>query len=183
MTYHLSLRLVTLVLGGLGLLGGLIAAYRPAEVRRVLLGLPRNFRAGVAVMIVAIIWTGLLIHHVDLTEMAEYRTWLIVFFTVLGIMTVLYLPDFLFPRALGIVLLLATEVLLSATFPVLHPARHIVTVIGYLWAIAGMFFVTVPYVFRDMVGFFHSSEAATRRTGLLKAAFGVCLIALGATCF
>lgn len=183
MTYHLSLKIVCIVLGLLGLAYGFIAATNPAAVRRVMTGLPRNFRAGAVAMLLATVWADILVYSVDLAEMTEYRYWLLLFFTVLGIMTIIFLPDFLFARALGVLLLLATEVLLSATFAALHPARHVVTIIGYIWAIAGMFFVTAPYLFRDLVDFFHKSDASTRRVGLLKAAGGVALIALGMICF
>jgi hypothetical protein len=183
MTYHLSLKIVAIVLGLHGLAGGILAATRPGAVRRTLIALPRNFRAGTITMILGIIWMDILIYNIDLTEMTRYRTWLLIFFAGLGVMTILYLPDFLFARAFGIILLLATELLFSATFPALHPARHIITVIGYIWAIAGMCFVVAPYLLRDLIEFFHRSEAATRRIGALKAAFGVGLIALGVTCF
>lgn len=183
MTYYLSLKVVAIILGLLGMTGGIIATLQPGAVRRTLVGLPRNFRAGVITMLIAILWMDILIYNVDLTEMTKFRPWLLIFFAALGIMTIIYLPDFLFSRALGIVLLLATEVLFSATFPVLHPARHIITVIGYLWAIAGMCFVVAPYLLRDLIEFVHRSEAATRLAGAFKAAFGLFLVALGFTCF
>ncbi|HPA20772.1 MAG TPA: hypothetical protein PLU30_23695 [Verrucomicrobiae bacterium] len=183
MTYHLSLKVVAIILGLLGMTGGLIAALRPAAVRHILIGLPRNFRAGAIAMGIATLWTDILIYNIDLTEMTQYRAWLLIFFAVLGLMTIIYLPDFLFSRAMGVLLLLGAEVLFSATFPALHPARHIVTIVGYVWAIAGMCFVVAPYLLRDLINFFHGSDAATRRTGAIKAAFGLLLIALGITCF
>lgn len=183
MTYHLSLSVVAVILGLLGIAGGLIAALRPAAMRRWLIGLPRNFRAGVITMVIATIWMDVLIYNVDLTEMTGYRNLLLIFFTVLGLMTIVYLPDFLFARALGALLLLATELLFSATFPSLHPARHIITVIGYLWAIAGMCFVVAPYLLRDLIDLFNGSEASTRRSGIAKALFGALLVILGLTAF
>lgn len=183
MTYHLSLKVVAIILGLLGMTGGIIAMLRPAAVRRTLIGLPRNFRAGAIAMAIGTLWMDILIYNIDLTEMSGYRTWLLVFFTALGIMTVIYLPDLLFARALGIILLLATELLFSATFPASHPARHIITVIGYIWATAGMCFVVAPYLLRDLIDLVHRSDAATRRAGALKTTFGLALVALGLTCF
>ena len=46
MTYHLSLKIVAIVLGLLGLAGGILAATRPGAVRRTLIALPRNFQIG-----------------------------------------------------------------------------------------------------------------------------------------
>lgn len=183
MTYHLSLKVVAIILGLLGMIGGLVAVTQPGAVRRTLIGLPRNFRAGAIAMVIGILWMDILIYNVDLTEMTGYRTWLLIFFTALGVMTIIYLPDFLFSRAMGIILLLATEVLFSATLPAQHPARHVITVIGYIWAIAGMCFVVAPYLLRDLIDFVHRGDAATRRVGALKATFGLILIILGLTCF
>lgn len=183
MTYHLSLKLVTVLLGLLGLAGGLFAALRPAVTRRVLIGLPRNYKAGIIMMIIATIWMDVLIYNVDLTEMTGYRRLLLIFFAALGFMTIVFLPDFLFARAFGAVLLLATELLFSATFPSLHPARHLITVIGYVWAIAGMCFVVSPYLLRDLIDFFNGSDAATRKSGTMKAGFSLLLIILGLACF
>lgn len=183
MTYHLPLNMVTIALGLLALAGGIVAALKPGRIHTLLAGLPRNYRAGVVLMLVGIAWMDAVVYTIDLAEMSQYRYWLILFFSIVGIMTIIYLPDFLFSRALGIVLLLATEVLLSATFPETHPARHIVTVIGYIWAILGMCFVAAPYLLRDLIERFHPTPGATRRVGMLKAGGGLLLVVLGLTCF
>lgn len=183
MTYHLSLKVVAIILGLLGITTGLIAMMRPGAVRRALVGLPRNFRAGAITMAIGIIWMDILVFNVDLTEMAQYRTWLLIFFSALGVMTIIYLPDFLFARALGVILLLAAELLFSATFPALHPARHVITIIGYIWAIAGMCFVVAPYLVRDLIDITHRDDATARRTGAIRSALGLVILALGITCF
>ena len=54
-------------------------------------------------------------------------------------------------RALGILCLLAAEPLLDAAFLRYETSRLLVTVFAYLLIVAGLFWVTMPYLLRDQI--------------------------------
>ena len=84
------------------------------------------------------------------------------------------MDEFLAVRALGILCLLAAEPLLDAAFFRYEPSRLLVTVFAYLMVVAGLFWVTMPYLLRDQIavesrgaraagGSLHGFDVALRR--------------------
>src|SRR5207237_5921402 len=59
--------------------------------------------------------------------------------------------EFLAVRALGILCLLAVEPLLDAAFLRYETSRLLVTVFAYVLVVAGLFWVTMPYLLRDQI--------------------------------
>ena len=66
-------------------------------------------------------------------------------------LVVTFVDEFLAVRALGILFLLGAEPLLDAAFFQNETSRLLVTVFAYLLIVAGLFWVTMPYVFRDQL--------------------------------
>jgi hypothetical protein len=62
-----------------------------------------------------------------------------------------FVDEFLFVRALGILCLLSAEPLLDAAFLRADSARLVVTVFAYLLIVAGIMWVTMPYLLRDQI--------------------------------
>jgi hypothetical protein len=63
----------------------------------------------------------------------------------------IYVPEFLAVRALGMVLLLAAEPLLESAVLRNEPSRLLLVVLAYVWAIAGLFLVGMPFLLRDAI--------------------------------
>jgi len=63
-----------------------------------------------------------------------------------------FVPDFLSSRSLGFLLLLAAHPVLESSF-LQHGFLHLaMTSLAYLWALAGLFLVGMPYLHRDLIG-------------------------------
>jgi hypothetical protein len=62
-----------------------------------------------------------------------------------------YVKEFLFVRALGIVALMVTGPLLEAAFNKDPVSRLLIPVFSYLLLTKGLFWVGMPYTFRDLV--------------------------------
>ncbi len=178
MTYELSLKVVALVLAA-GLAGaGLFGLARPGAVRAWTLGAARNFGLGLVLMAAAALWTVLLLVFMDLGEYTSMRQGMIAGVLVLAAATVLYLPEYLAPRAAGVLLLLGAEVLLSAAFPVMHPARYVITVHAYAWAVAGMWWVAAPHAFRNLCEWAAASDARVRTVSWVRLGYGALVAVL-----
>lgn len=182
MIYSLSLRSAGLIVGLLLVVVHLIALLHAKGARQLLRLFPRSRAAGMVLLTVDAVWAFLLIAEMDLGEFTSWRHVFLIAIVAGYILTVFYVEEFLAVRALGILLLLAAEPLLEAAF--LHPqaSRFLLTVLAYAWATAGLFWVGIPYLLRDQIGWVSGSEKRWRAAafgGLLYgAAVLVCALTL-----
>ncbi|MBX7157310.1 MAG: hypothetical protein K1X66_02845 [Verrucomicrobiae bacterium] len=179
MTYHISLKVVAIVLGILIGGGGLLGLLFSEKIRLGAKHFPRNYFWGVVLMVIAMAWTAWLISFVDLGEYSGIRHWMILAVMLLGFATIIFLPDFLTARALGVLLLLGAEVLLSAAFPLEKSSRYVITILAYVWVIAGMIFVALPYRLRDLLFWVCESSIRFRVGAWIRLILGLILVGLG----
>jgi hypothetical protein len=173
MIYHLSLHAVGLMAGALLALLSLAAIFLP--VRNFLPRFPRSRTAGAALLTVDLIWSFWLLATMEMGEFASFRRPLLIILPVGFILVLKFVDEFLAVRALGILCLLAAEPLLDAAFLRPEASRLLVTVLAYLMIVAGLFWVTMPYLLRDQI---HWSTKTAGRWQLLSGLGGVFGVAI-----
>jgi hypothetical protein len=178
MTYFVSLKIVTLVVGLLIALGHLPMALKPEWTGRLMRTLPRNYPLGVVLMLAATLWFATLTGVMDLGEISNLRMYLMAVWTVAGALVAIFVPGFLAARGLGCLLLLAAAVILDAAFLVATPWRYVMTILAYYWVIAGMVLVYSPHLWRDLINYATASPGRLRWSSWPGVAFGLFLIAL-----
>ena len=87
----------------------------------------------------------------EMGEFANFRRPLLIILPVGFILVLRFVDEFLAVRALGILCLLAAEPLLDAAFLRPETSRLLVTVLAYLMIVAGLIWVTMPYLLRDQI--------------------------------
>ena len=92
-----------------------------------------------------------------------------------------FLDEFLAVRALGILCLLAAEPLIDAAFLRYEPSRLVVTVFAYLLVIAGLFWVTMPYLLRDQINWTAHTNGRWRFVGAVAFLYGTVTLVLAVT--
>jgi hypothetical protein len=161
MIYHFSLHAVGLVAGALLILLALLGLFLPA--RSALARFPRSRAAGAIVLTIDLAWSFWLLATMEMGEFANLRR-PILFVLPIGFFLVLkYVDELLAARALGIFCLLAAEPLLDAAFLRPEMSRLFVTVFAYLMIVAGLLWVTMPYLLRDQIAW---STKSTGRWGM-----------------
>lgn len=179
MTYFVSLKITAIAIGLLYLAAHLPGALAPAVTAHRLRLLSRNYPLGAVLMLAATIWFVTLTGLMDLGELSNMRMQLMVVWAIAGILVVIFVRGFLPIRGLGCLLLLAAALILDAAFLVETPARYVMTLLAYLWAISGMILVYSPHLGH------HALEYATATRQRLHAfcwpgvVFGLVLIVLG----
>lgn len=151
MIYQFSLQAVGLVAGAILVLIGLPGLLRPLGVQAFAKRLPRSIMAGVVFLTIDLIWSFWLLWTMEMGEFATFRRPLLVALPIGYLLLLRFLEEFLSVRALGILCLLAAEPLLDAAFFRYEPSRLLVTVFAYLLVVAGLFWVTMPYLLRDQI--------------------------------
>ncbi len=174
---HLSLFTVGLLLG-IWLIGvhALMLA-KPALVQGFLKSFPRNQMIGQVLLVIGMAWFWLLIAPpnmgrisslaMDLGEFNGAKPVLRLLVPLTAVAVVISVRDFLAVRALGVVGLMVASPLLEAAFLEDPSSRLLVPVYAYALLTASMFWVGMPYLFRDAVTW---ATAETKRWNLLAGA-------------
>ena len=127
------------------------ALLQEGAAKAMLKGFPRNYNWGVALLTVDLIWALLCMTYMDMGEFHTARqlfTWVIVAGYVL---VLIYVREFLAVRALGGLLLFVSGIVLQAAFQQPPVSRLLLPALAYVWIMAGLYFVGMPYIMRDMV--------------------------------
>ena len=174
MIYHFSLQSAGLVAGALLVLLSLAAIFSPA--RTLLPQFPRSRTAGAAFLTVDLIWSFWLLATMEMGEFSNFRRPLL-FILPIGFFLVLkFVDEFLAVRALGILCLLAAEPLLDAAFLRPEIGRLLVTVLAYLMIVAGLIWVTMPYLLRDQINWSANNAGRWRLVAGITLVFGVTIL-------
>jgi hypothetical protein len=183
MIYHLSLRAAGFIAGAFLILAGLPGLVRPETAQEFAKRLPRSRLAGIILLTIVGVWSFCLVSTMEMGEFSSFRQPLLIILPIGYFLTMRFVDEFLAVRALGILCLLAAEPLLDAAFFRYELSRLFVTVFAYLLIIAGLFWVTMPYLLRDQIGWSARSAARWRLVNGVAVGYGVVILALALTLY
>jgi hypothetical protein len=172
-----SLPTVGLIVGVLLIALHGFALLRPRYVRPWLTSLPRSKAIGTVFLALDTIWAFLLIYFMDLGEFSHLRGKLLLVIPVAAVLTFKFVDEFLAVRALGILLLLAAEPVLEATFLRPESSRLLLVTLAYAWAVLGMFWVGMPYLMRDQIAWLQKSDSRWRLACEAGLVYGIAVLA------
>jgi hypothetical protein len=89
---------------------------------------------------------------------------------------IVYVPEFLAVRALGCLMLLASSPLLYAAFMQPQTSRLLLPILAYAWIIAGMYFIGMPFLFRDTVNWLTAKPARWNAAVFSGIGYGTALL-------
>jgi len=180
MIYHLSLQTTGLAAGILLLATHAAALLNPEGAMRFAKALPRSRAMATILLAAAAVWAFVMVRDLDLGEFSRLRGMMLLAIVAGAILSWLYVEELLAARALGMLLLLAAEPLLESAVLRNELSRLLLTVLAYLWATAGLFFVGMPYVLRDLIGWFTANPLRWKVSCLGGIIYGAALIACAA---
>lgn len=181
MIYHLSLHIAGLIAGGFLILLSALGCF-PA-VRSALPRFPRSRTAGAVLLTIDLAWSFWLLVTMEMGEFSNLRRPLLIILPVGFILVLKYVDEFLAVRALGIFCLLAAEPLLDAAFLRPEMSRLLVTVFAYLMIVAGLLWVTMPYLLRDQIAWSTRNLSRWWMTTGLGLAFGAAILVCAAVAY
>jgi hypothetical protein len=171
MIYHLSLHTAGIIAGAFLVLIGLIGLISPG-LATVAQRFPRSRVAGILLLTIVLIWTLWLIATIQMGEFSGFRRPLLIALPIGYVLVLWFVDEFLAVRALGMLCLLAAEPLLDAAFLRYETSRMAVTVFAYLLIIAGLFWVSIPYLLRDQINWGTRSTLRWRCLNALALIYG-----------
>lgn len=149
------------VLGILLLVGHLYALIKGAQVRAFLQASPRNHGLAQLLLCVGVAWFFMLVApqglgifsslRVSLAEFEDSRWILQLACPVLLVLMITQVKNLLFPRALGIFLLMVVAPFLSAAYLKDPVTRLLIPIWAYVLIILSLVWIAKPYIYRNMV--------------------------------
>ena len=182
MIYHLSLQTVGIIAGAFLILISLPGLLKP-DLASVAQRFPRSRGAGVILLTADLVWSFWLLATMEMGEFSAFRRPLLIALPIGYVLVLRFVDEFLAVRALGILCLLAAEPLLDAAFLRYETSRLLVTVLAYLLIVAGLFWVTIPYLLRDQINWSVRSSVRWRFLHGIALFYGVVILALAITVY
>lgn len=182
MIYNLSLQTVGVIAGVLLIVISLPGLLKP-DLATAVQRFPRSRVAGVILLTAALVWSFWLLATMEMGEFSAFRRPLLIALPIGYVLVLRFVDEFLAVRALGILCLLAAEPLLDAAFLRYEIGRLLVTVLAYLLIVAGLFWVTMPYLLRDEINWSARSVIRWRLLHGIALCYGVVILALAITVY
>ena len=140
---------------------------------------PRSEPWGYVLMGLGTAWFLYNVSIENISDFAAYKKAMLIGFGAVGVMSCIFVRDFLAVRGLAVVqLLLAHLVLETARW---HDSewRLVLAVWAYLWILAGMWFIISPWRLRDLIHWMTANEVRVRVGSALRLALGLLVFSLG----
>jgi hypothetical protein len=180
-----SLSLLSILLGAGLSVPQIYGLARPKEFTAAVRKFPRNYPAGVVLMLLA---TGWFVWNVNIEPIADftaYKPAMLVGFTAVGVGACIFVRDFLAARGLAVIFLLLAKLMVDTGRPHLGESPFVLVnqILAYAFVLGGIWFTVAPWRLRDWLEWFTASEKVVRATCAARLAFDLFLVVLGLTAF
>jgi hypothetical protein len=170
------------------------ALTKPAQFTAAARKLPRNVPVGIALMLLGTAWFLWIVNQEPIADFSSFKPYMMTAFAAIGVLTCIFVQDFLAARGLAVVLLLLGKLMLDTGRPHLPTAIFqaqqgesswvlVIQTWAYILIVAGMWFTITPWKLRDLIEFATATQNRIRIGSLVRLAFAVFIIALGLTAF
>jgi len=181
----MKLSLLTILLGvGMGLpqVYGLVQPARLASAARKF---PRNLPAGIFLMLLGTAWFLWNVNSEPIADFSVFKPYMMAAFAAVGILSCIFIQDFLAVRGLAVVLLLLGRLMLDTGRPHLGESPWVPAfqAWAYVFIILGMWFTVTPWKLRDILDWATASAARVRILCLIRLGFAAGVVDIGVTAF
>ena len=176
MIYQLTLQTAGLAAGILLIFTHALALWLQPQAIAWARAFPRSRGNAGVLLAVAAVWSFLLVRDIDLGEFSPLRTVMLAAIVAGSILAWFYVEEFLAARALGMLLLLAAEPLLESAVLRDEPSRLLLAALAYVWVIAGLFFIGMPYLLRDLISWATAKSWRWQIGSAVGIAYGIALV-------
>src|ERR1035438_8881535 len=181
----MRLSLLTVLLGlGMGL-PQVYGLAKPAQLAAAVKKFPRNFAAGVVLMLLGTAWFVWLVSNEPIADFSAFKPYMMAGFVAVGVLSCIFIRDFLAVRGLAVVLLLLGKLMVDTGRPHLgeSPFVVVIQIWAYVLIVAGMWFTIWPWKLRDLLNWATATEARTRLLSGVRLAGAAFVLILGLTAF
>ncbi|MDA7514705.1 hypothetical protein N8513_01795 [bacterium] len=168
--------------------------WKPEAAKKWAVKLPRHHQAGIYSMSIGMIWFWLLVApqvrgtfsflgalSMDFADFSAMKPYLQIAVPLACVGMIYCVREFLFVRGLGLCLLMAAAPLLYAGDFEVAPFRVIIAIVAYAMIIKGLYFVGMPYLFRDGASWLVASDSRFKMASLGGLVLGLVILGFSFT--
>jgi hypothetical protein len=181
----MKLSLLSILLGlGMGL-PQLVGITQPAKLSAAVKRFPRNLPVGIALMLLGTAWFVWNVNIEPIADFAAFKPYMMAGFAAVGVLSCLFVQDFLAVRGLAVVFLLLGKLMVDTGRPHLGQSSFVlvIQVWAYVLVVAGIWFTITPWKLRDLLDWATATESRTRMLSGVRLAFAAFVVILGLTAF
>ncbi len=179
------MKLSTLTIG-LGLIYSLphvFALLKPAAVTEAARKFPRCEKTGYFLTILGTLWFLANVQSETISDFTSYKNIMLLGFGAIGLLTCIFVKDFLAVRGLAIVMLVAAKLILDTARWHESQWRLVLSFLAYGWIIAGIWLTISPWRMRDWLNWATASHTRLRVISTARLIVGLLLLGLGLLVF
>ena len=182
---EMKLSHLTILLGVVMALPQVYGLVNPAGLAAAARKFPRSLPAGVVLMLLATAWFAWNVNVEPIADFSAFKPYMLGAFIAVGILSCIFVRDFLAVRGLAVLMLLLAKLMLDTGRPHLGESPWVLVIQGwaYLFAVLGIWFTVTPWRLRDLINWATASEGRTRFLSLIRLGFAACILTLGLTVF
>ncbi|HXE41937.1 MAG TPA: hypothetical protein VN516_02845 [Candidatus Baltobacteraceae bacterium] len=181
----MRLSLLSILLGlGLGApqIYGIINPQKfAASVRRF----PRNLSAGIFLMLLGTAWFVWNVNVEPIADFSAFKPYMLTIFAAVGILSCIFVQDFLAVRGLAVVFLLLAKLMVDTGRPHLDESSWVlvIQIWAYVLIVAGIWFTVTPWKLRDLLNWATATETRVKVGSTIRLTFALFILLLGLTAF
>ena len=181
----MKLSLLSILLGlGMGL-PQIVGVTHPAKLAAAARKFPRNLPIGVVLMLLGTAWFVWNVSKEPIADFSAFKPYMVAGFIAVGVLSCVFVQDFLAVRGLAVVLLLLGKLMVDTGRPHLgqSPFVEVIQAWAYVLVVAGIWFTVTPWKLRDLIHWATATDTRTRLLSTVRLAFAAFVLILGLTAF
>ena len=157
----------------------------PQKFTAVVHKFPRNLPVGIFLMLLGTAWFLWNVNSESLADFSAYKTYMMVAFGAIGLLTCVFVQDFLAVRGLAVLALLLGKLMVDTGRLHLGETRWVlvIQIWAYVLIVAGIWFTVTPWKLRDFLNFATATENRVRIGSAIRLSFALFIVLLGLTAF
>jgi hypothetical protein len=161
------------------------ALTRPAQFAAAARKLPRSVPVGIALMLLGTAWFLWIVNQEPIADFSSFKPYMMAAFAAVGVLTCVFVQDFLAARGLAVVLLLLGKLMVDTGRPHLGESDWVLVIQtwAYVLIVAGIWFTITPWKLRDLLEWATANEARVKIGSVIRLAFALFILTLGLTAF
>ncbi len=181
----MKLSLLCILLGvGIGL-PQIVGLTQPAKLSAAVKKFPRNLPLGILLMLLGTAWFVWNVNIEPIADFSAFKPYMIAGFAAVGVLSCVFVQDFLAVRGLAVVFLLLGKLMVDTGRPHIgeSPFVLVIQAWAYVLVVAGIWFTITPWRLRDLLNWATATESRTRLLSGVRLAFAAFVLILGLTTF
>ncbi|MDA1275137.1 MAG: hypothetical protein O2960_13980 [Verrucomicrobia bacterium] len=179
----MNLSTLSVGLGVLIAIPQIFGLLKPAEFAAKARRFPRSVPVGYLLMGIGTIWFLRNLRAESISDFEDYKKLMLFAFGSIGVLTCVFVKDFLAVRGLSVVLLLTGKLMLDTARWNESEWRLVIATLAYVWIISAIWFTVSPWRLRDIILWSTASEKRIKVGSGLRLALALFVIVLGLTVF